>query len=178
MFGRIFTSVVVATLLFVTALPAKADVNAPGPSAALFAHPYYSCKTNYYVATNGSDANNGTSPNSPWPLPLNVEVTFTAPDTSEPETLIPVFPVSASLRVGSVGAALAPVTPTSPTTQAATTLATTASDPNRFTSTPFFDMRQIGMPSLQSSSARPPVPRRCASAPPEPRGAGARNPIA
>ena len=47
--------------------PAHASaVNAPGPSAALFNHPYYKCTTNYYVATNGSDSNNGTDPNTPW----------------------------------------------------------------------------------------------------------------
>jgi parallel beta-helix repeat protein len=38
----------------------------PGPSRELFANPYYSCVKNYYVATNGSDSNNGTSPSTPW----------------------------------------------------------------------------------------------------------------
>ncbi|HTT83201.1 MAG TPA: hypothetical protein VMF67_06955 [Rhizomicrobium sp.] len=41
-------------------------VNAPGPSLALFRNPYYACVTNYYVATDGSDSNNGTSPETPW----------------------------------------------------------------------------------------------------------------
>lgn len=38
----------------------------PGISAALYAHPYYNCGTNYYIATTGNDANNGTSPSTPW----------------------------------------------------------------------------------------------------------------
>ena len=46
---------------------------------------------------------------------------------------MPVLPVTATLSVGSVDAALAPATPASPTTQAATTLDTTISDPSRFT---------------------------------------------
>jgi hypothetical protein len=38
----------------------------PGPSAALFGNPYYSCVRNFYVATTGSDSNNGTSVSQPW----------------------------------------------------------------------------------------------------------------
>lgn len=41
----------------------------PGPSAALYANPYYTCTTNYYVATTGSDSNSGTqaqNPATPW----------------------------------------------------------------------------------------------------------------
>lgn len=57
---------------------------------------------------NGTPESSRTSPNSPWPLPLNVEVTFT-PDTVLPETLIPVLPVAARLSVGSGDAALAPI---------------------------------------------------------------------
>jgi hypothetical protein len=38
----------------------------PGPSAALFANPPYTCVTNYYVTTSGSDSNNGTSLGSAW----------------------------------------------------------------------------------------------------------------
>ncbi len=38
----------------------------PGPSRYLFTNPYYSCVKNYYIATNGSDTNNGTSPTTPW----------------------------------------------------------------------------------------------------------------
>jgi len=37
----------------------------PGPSSALWATPYYACKTNYYVSTKGSDTNAGTAA-SPW----------------------------------------------------------------------------------------------------------------
>jgi parallel beta-helix repeat protein len=44
---------------------AKAAVTLPGPDAALFSHPYYTCGTNYYVATTGNDANPGTSA-APW----------------------------------------------------------------------------------------------------------------
>ena len=43
----------------------------PGPSAQLFSNPYYSCVRNYYVATNGSDSNDGLAPTTggghgPW----------------------------------------------------------------------------------------------------------------
>src|SRR6516165_5861514 len=41
-------------------------VEVPGPSQTLFNNPFYSCVRNFYVATNGSDANNGTSPTTPW----------------------------------------------------------------------------------------------------------------
>jgi parallel beta-helix repeat protein len=37
----------------------------PGPSAALFAKPFYSCTRNFYVATTGNDSNSGTEA-SPW----------------------------------------------------------------------------------------------------------------
>lgn len=37
-----------------------------GQSAWLHAHPYYTCGTNYYIATTGSDSNNGTSLSTPW----------------------------------------------------------------------------------------------------------------
>jgi hypothetical protein len=38
----------------------------PGPSVQLFNNPYYTCATNYYVATTGNDSNDGTSPSTPW----------------------------------------------------------------------------------------------------------------
>jgi len=41
-------------------------VQDPGPSAQLFNNPYYTCVRNYYVATTGSNSNNGTSPSTPW----------------------------------------------------------------------------------------------------------------
>ncbi len=47
-------------------ITATASVQVPGPSAALFAKPYYTCQTNYYVATTGSDSNNGISSSTPW----------------------------------------------------------------------------------------------------------------
>jgi len=37
----------------------------PGPSPALFASPFYACTRNFYVATNGSDSNDGSAA-SPW----------------------------------------------------------------------------------------------------------------
>ena len=37
----------------------------PGPSASLFNSPYYACVRNYYVATTGSDSNDGSS-GHPW----------------------------------------------------------------------------------------------------------------
>jgi parallel beta-helix repeat protein len=42
-----------------------APVQKPGPSAALFSSPYYSCVRNFYIAANGNNSNNG-SPTSPW----------------------------------------------------------------------------------------------------------------
>jgi hypothetical protein len=47
---------------------ATPTVQSPGPSQALYAAPYYTCVTNYYVATNGSSSNSGTSSNSPWDI--------------------------------------------------------------------------------------------------------------
>jgi len=41
---------------------ASSAVQAPGPSPALFITPYYKCLRTFYVATNGKDANAGTSP--------------------------------------------------------------------------------------------------------------------
>lgn len=41
-------------------------VEMPGPSAALWANPYYACSRNFYVATTGNDSNSGTSSGSPW----------------------------------------------------------------------------------------------------------------
>jgi parallel beta-helix repeat protein len=37
----------------------------PGPSASLYASPFYTCSRNFYVATNGNDSNTGTL-TSPW----------------------------------------------------------------------------------------------------------------
>jgi parallel beta-helix repeat protein len=37
----------------------------PGPSAALYSAPFYTCVRNFYVATNGHDSNAGTAA-SPW----------------------------------------------------------------------------------------------------------------
>jgi hypothetical protein len=42
------------------------DVQKPGPSKELFEHPYYSCSRNFYVATTGSDTNDGTSVAKAW----------------------------------------------------------------------------------------------------------------
>jgi hypothetical protein len=47
--------------------PTTTGVQSPGPSQALYASPYYNCTTNYYVATNGSSTNSGSS-SSPWDL--------------------------------------------------------------------------------------------------------------
>jgi parallel beta-helix repeat protein len=46
--------------------PPPTGAESPGPSQALFNSPYYSCVRNFYVATNGSDSNTGTSPSTPW----------------------------------------------------------------------------------------------------------------
>ena len=49
----------------VNATPASPAAESPGPSASLFANPFYTCVNNYYVATNGNDSNAGTQA-SPW----------------------------------------------------------------------------------------------------------------
>jgi parallel beta-helix repeat protein len=40
-------------------------IQKPGPSAALFSTPYYSCVRNFYVANSGNNSNDGSS-TSPW----------------------------------------------------------------------------------------------------------------
>jgi len=47
-------------------MSSAAAVEVPGPSQNLFNKPYYTCLTNYYVSTSGSDSNNGTSASTPW----------------------------------------------------------------------------------------------------------------
>jgi hypothetical protein len=54
------------------------SVQKPGPSADLFANPYYSCVNNYYVSTSGSDSNNGSS-GSPWLTLQHADSTPRAP---------------------------------------------------------------------------------------------------
>jgi parallel beta-helix repeat protein len=44
---------------------AGAAAEVPGPSAAMFASPFYVCARNFYVAPTGSDANAGSS-SAPW----------------------------------------------------------------------------------------------------------------
>jgi hypothetical protein len=41
------------------------SVQKPGPNPDLFANPYYTCVTNYYVSNRGNDSANG-GPSSPW----------------------------------------------------------------------------------------------------------------
>jgi len=38
-----------------------AGAQLPGPSATLFNNPYYTCNQNWYIASNGSDSNSGTT---------------------------------------------------------------------------------------------------------------------
>lgn len=45
--------------------PVTSGTEAPGPSAALYAAPFYQCQRNLYVATTGNDSNAGTQI-SPW----------------------------------------------------------------------------------------------------------------
>jgi hypothetical protein len=45
---------------------ATAGPQEPGPSQELFNAPYYTCVRSFYVATNGSDSNAGTSAQAPW----------------------------------------------------------------------------------------------------------------
>jgi hypothetical protein len=66
---RVFFAVLVLGMVTTAASaaePPRSSPNAPGPSAALFAHPYYKCVTNRYVAGNGSDSNDGTSRTLAW----------------------------------------------------------------------------------------------------------------
>jgi hypothetical protein len=56
-----------------TGVPPPTGVQKPGPSQALFDNPYYTCVRNYYVATNGSNSNSGTSPGTPWLTIANYE---------------------------------------------------------------------------------------------------------
>ncbi|MGA2413910.1 MAG: hypothetical protein ABSF59_05660 [Candidatus Sulfotelmatobacter sp.] len=49
----------------VSATPTAPAVELPGPSASLFANPFYRCVHNYYVASDGDDSNPGTQA-SPW----------------------------------------------------------------------------------------------------------------
>ncbi len=49
------------------AVPTDADAaQVPGPSAGLYENHYYRCVKHVYVATNGSDANSGSSASTPW----------------------------------------------------------------------------------------------------------------
>jgi parallel beta-helix repeat protein len=52
-----------STTSFAVGTPSSAAM--PGPSAALFAAPFYTCLRNFYVATTGNDSNPGTQA-SPW----------------------------------------------------------------------------------------------------------------
>jgi hypothetical protein len=54
------------------------SVQKPGPSAYLFANPYYTCVNNYYISTSGSDSNNGSS-GSPWRTLQHADFTPRAP---------------------------------------------------------------------------------------------------
>jgi hypothetical protein len=49
-----------------TPAPTPVSLQTPGPSEWLFDHPYYKCTRNFYVATNGSNGNNGTTAATPW----------------------------------------------------------------------------------------------------------------
>lgn len=51
----------------VRGIPASPSVaETPGPSIGLYQHPWYRCVRNFYVAVNGNDRSNGTSPTTPW----------------------------------------------------------------------------------------------------------------
>jgi hypothetical protein len=54
------------------------SVQKPGPSAYLFANPYYTCVNNYYVSSSGSDSHNGSS-GSPWRTLRHADITPRAP---------------------------------------------------------------------------------------------------
>ncbi len=58
-------AIILGTATSATGHDALAGTEVPGPSAALFAQPFYACERTYYVAPNGSDAAVGTS-TAPW----------------------------------------------------------------------------------------------------------------
>jgi hypothetical protein len=47
-------------------VPPSGDVQAPGPSPALFANHYYTCTTNRYVSATGRDSNDGMTQATAW----------------------------------------------------------------------------------------------------------------
>jgi hypothetical protein len=55
----VLRALAVAVPLAVAGAAEPAAVEVPGPSAALFAAPFYVCARTYYVAPTGSDANVG-----------------------------------------------------------------------------------------------------------------------
>src|SRR6202046_5328374 len=52
--------------------PTPGAAGLPGPSAALYAAPFYSCTRNFYVATTGNNSNPGTQA-SPWQTIQNAD---------------------------------------------------------------------------------------------------------
>jgi hypothetical protein len=58
-------SLVVSTSARATPAQVSVATEAPGPSATLFASPFYICSRNYYVAPNGNDLAAGTQ-SAPW----------------------------------------------------------------------------------------------------------------
>src|SRR5262249_29130881 len=64
--AKVFLSLIFLGILSTLADAGVGAVEKPGPSATLFAAPFYSCARNFYVdATNGNDANAGTQ-DAPW----------------------------------------------------------------------------------------------------------------
>src|SRR5262249_24023930 len=63
--AKVFLSLIFLGILSTPADAQIGTVETPGPSATLFAAPFYSCARNFYVDTNGSDTNPG-SQDSPW----------------------------------------------------------------------------------------------------------------
>jgi parallel beta-helix repeat protein len=59
-----------ATLTVTASSPGT--VEQPGPSAALYAAPFYTCENNFYVATDGNDSNPGTQA-EPWATIQNAD---------------------------------------------------------------------------------------------------------
>jgi len=68
---RLCASAILVLLSFVSARPCPAAAQSralelPGPSQALFDHPYYKCVRNFYVGTTGSNTRSGTRPETAW----------------------------------------------------------------------------------------------------------------
>jgi hypothetical protein len=72
--------------------PPPSTIEQPGPSADLFNHPYYTCGTNFYIATTGSDSrtlSQAQNSSTPW---LTLQHANDAIPNPSPNTCVNVSP--------------------------------------------------------------------------------------